>query len=195
MAELHDAIKPFRLQMSQYERRHPWLPLLLDCYALIDLSVAEISKQSGKKIACRKGCSVCCYHVIPLSVIECLGIKFYIQNILKKDIRLLLLKKIHENKSICLFNMDGCCSVYPLRPIACRRYVVAGKCCEMDEDPTVTRPGDVLEPAREYLCHAVEMTLRFYESQNIHIQENEHIFEFYKRQNVKLSSVYESILS
>ena len=195
MATLSDDVKSFRLQMSRYERSNMWLSLLLDCYAMIDFSVSKSIEQSEKKVACYKGCSVCCYQVIPLSTIECMGIKFYVQNILNQRFRSFLIKKFNEHKSICLFNIDDCCIVYSLRPIACRRYIVCSKPCEINEDPIVTRSSDVLESSREHLYCAIEMTLAFYKHQNIHLQDGEHIFDFYKRQNVKLSSVYESIIN
>jgi hypothetical protein len=181
--------------MSHYERCHTWLSLLLDCYAIIDYSVHKSISQSDKKIVCHKGCSVCCYQTIPLSIIESIGIKFYVQTILTEESRLLLVKKFDEYNKICLFIVDDSCIIYPLRPISCRRYIVTSQCCSLNEDPTTTRPNDVLEPSREFLYQSIKITLPFYESQNIHLLENEHIFDFYKRQNVKLSSIYDKILN
>jgi hypothetical protein len=192
---LNNNIKQFRFQMPDHERRHMWLSLLLDCYAIIDYSVHESISQSDKKVVCHKGCSVCCYQTIPLSTIESIGIKFYVQTIPTEESRLLLDKKINKYNKICLFNAKDSCLIYPLRPIACRRYIITSQCCSLNEDPTITRANDVLEPSREYLHQAIKITLPFYESQNIHLLENEHIFDFYKRQNVKLSSIYDKILN
>jgi hypothetical protein len=190
-----DAIKRFRLEMPHYERLHPWLSLLLDCYAIIDLSVADIIKSSNKNIVCSKGCYFCCYQTIPLSTIEVMGIRFYINHILNKESRSFLIKIFTEKIEICLFNIDGCCTVYPFRPIACRRYIISQKCCQMNEDPTINRQDDVLMPSRELLYSAIARTIPFYDSQNIFKLDNEHIFDFYKRNNVKLSSVYDTILN
>jgi hypothetical protein len=181
--------------MPRYEQNYQWLHLLLDCYAVIDLSVAESIAQSKKKPACYKGCSVCCRQKIPLSVIESVGIKFYVDNILTKHKYLQIVKNFDQHNQLCLFNIDNCCIVYPMRPIACRRYIVTSQCCSFDEDPLLSRPGDVLEPSRDYLYQAVKLTLPFYNSQGIPFESNEHIFSFYKKQNVVLSSIYSKILN
>ena len=191
----NDPIEQFRFRIPEHERRHPWLSLLLDCYARIDYSVQQAISESNKKLACHKGCnSLCCCHTIPLSTFEVLGITFYTKTILDKKIHELLINKITKKNKMCLFNVDNCCTIYPLRSIACRRYIIASQCCTANEDPLATRRNDVLEPSREYLYRAIEVTLPFYLSQNIHPHAGEHIFNFYKRQNVVLSSVYDKIL-
>ena len=191
---LSDAIMPFRVRLPRYEHRQSWLPLLLDCYAVIDFSVAEKIKRSEKTVACRKGCSTCCEQIIPLSTLECLGLKFYVQNLLPQKYRGLLLKKFQTRQSMCLFNMAGSCIVYPFRPIACRRYIVCSQACRINEDPMTTRPEDVLLPEREFLYKAIAITLPFYAAQNLYPQENEPVFDFYKRQTVKLAEIYAEII-
>jgi hypothetical protein len=192
---LNDDIKPFRLQLQCYERKHSWLSLLLDCYSIIDFSVDNLISKSDKRVACHKGCSICCHQIIPLSMIESIGIKFYIQEILTESDRSLLINDFSKHKSICLFNVDNCCLVYQMRPISCRRYIITSQCCQFEEDPTTTRPNDVLEPSREYLYQAISLILPFYKSQNICLDHNEHIFDFYKRQNINLSSIYDKMLN
>lgn len=194
MNMLEKNVNKFRFNLYDYENIHSWLSLLLDSYAVVDFSVFTAIENSNKKIVCSKGCSACCYQVIPLSTIESIGIKFYIQNILHQEYRHYVLENFYNNKQICIFNIDDSCAIYPLRPIACRRYLICSKRCNINEDPTITRPTDIITPSREYLYRAIEMTLPFYKSQNIHIMDNEHIFNFYKRNNVKLSSIYEKLI-
>jgi hypothetical protein len=186
---------PYRLRMPHYEQKHPWLPLLLDCYAVIDFSVAASISQSKKAPACYKGCSVCCRQKIPLSVIESLGIKFYVDNILHKHEYSQLIKNFNKSDRLCIFTIDNCCSVYPMRPIACRRYIITSQCCSFNEDALISRPDDVLEPSRDYLYQAIELTLPFYNYQSIHTGNSEDIFNFYKKQCVILSSIYSNILN
>lgn len=195
MNTLDDDIKPFRLKLPHYERNHTWLSLLLDCYSIIDFSVEYCISKSEKKVSCHKGCSICCHQTIPLSTLESMGIKFYVQEILSEADRLLIVNNFNKDKSICLFNIDNCCIVYKMRPISCRRYIITSKCCHFDEDPTTTRPNDILEPSREYLYRAISLTLPFYKSQSIYLRDNENIFDFYKRQNIILSSIYKNILN
>jgi hypothetical protein len=189
-----DEIQSLRLQMSRYERLHPWLTLLLDCYAVIDYSVAEAVARSEKKTACRKGCSACCGQIIPVSIIEASGIKFYIHNILRPQSRLLLAGKSGEHRSACLFNIGNCCTVYPMRPISCRRYIILSQPCSLNEEPLLSRPDDVPEPSREYLYRAVALTLPFYHALGIRRHGDEHVFDFYKRYNVALASIADSLL-
>lgn len=38
------------------------------------------------------------------------------------------------------------CSIYPIKPIACRRYLVSGLQCKAGEDATITRWPDMIIP-------------------------------------------------
>lgn len=194
MMRLNDEIKRFRVRMHRFEHIHTWSASLLDCYAIIDHSVSKAIRESEKQLACHEGCAICCYQPIPLSILECLGIKYYVQNMLDKKIREILLRKTKENNQLCLFNIEGSCVIYPLRPIACRRYLVCSHPCRIGEDPTVTRKDDMLIPSRVSLYQAIAMTLPFYGLQNKnHDQEN--IIKFYMKKNVILSSVYHNIVT
>lgn len=206
MQKLFEEIKPYRVQMKEHEQATPWLSLLFDCYAIIDLSVAKAIKKSGKTPACHEGCTPCCHHIIPLSTLECLGLKWYVQTILDKETQALLRKKMQnrtngqeaenllKHGNLCLFNVNGSCVVYPVRPIACRRYLVAAKACELGEDVLTARPQDMINPVREYFYAAISRTLPFYEALKVPYQRNESPFDFYKRQNVILSEVYAKIV-
>jgi hypothetical protein len=192
---LRDDITPYRLQIPRYEQNHPWLHLLLDCYAVIDFSTAASISQSKKIPACYKGCSFCCNQNIPISIIESVGIKFYIDNILHKPTYSQLINNFNEHNKACLFNIDNCCIIYPMRPISCRRYIITSQCCSFNEDPFLSRPDDVLEPSRDYLYQAVEITLPFYNLQGIYIDNSEDVFNFYKKQSIILSSIYDILLN
>lgn len=212
MQNLPETILPFRVHMKEHEYAHPWLSLLLDCYAVIDFSVAEAIRHAEKKPACHEGCISCCYHLIPLSTLECFGLKWYVRSMLNREQQTMLRRKLQERKKVlqaekvspfeqalkkaelCLFNVNGACLVYALRPIACRRYLVCSKACEIGEDATASRADDVLKPAREYLYMAIRRTLPFYEALNIPCPDRKHLFAFYKQQNVLLSSFYDNIL-
>lgn len=203
MQKLQKEIQPYRVQMKEHERTSPWLSMLFDCYAVIDLSVAKAVAKAEQKPVCHEGCTPCCQHIIPLSTLECLGLKWYVQTILSKENQTLLREKLQKRKNgqvlpthgeLCLFNCNGSCMVYPVRPIACRRFLVAGKACEMGEDTLTMRPQDMIKPAREYLYAAIAKTLPFYTAINIPRQEHEDIFTFYRRQNVILAEIYDKII-
>lgn len=62
----------------------------------------------------------------------------------------------------CPFLAENICRIYPLRPLACRRYLVLGPACAPGEDPTRTRPGDLLRPDPDLLSAALMRTLPWY---------------------------------
>lgn len=194
MDGLSDIIKPFRVHIKRLEQGRPWFSSLLDCYAVIDFSVADATAKSGRDAACRKGCNYCCYHKIPLSTAELMGLKLYAGHVLDAETKNFLAENLKKGGDLCLFNRDGVCTVYPVRPIACRRYVVLGESCLKEELPVVTRPQDALKPSGRLFALAAELTLPFYDVMRIPRMQGESPLDFYKRQNVFLSSVYSAVL-
>ena len=136
--------------------RHPWLVSLLRGYLLLrDCLAADLAKD-GREPVCDRGCDLCCHQPIPVTPPEVVGIA-------------LLLKRhgYPERRSLpppgaCVFLEHGACSIYPLRPVACRRYLVFGRRCAPGEDPTSSRPGDVLRPSKHALLHALRASAAYY---------------------------------
>jgi hypothetical protein len=127
-----------RLHFPEEERRFPWLPMLLDAYAIADTGIAvalrDAEKKQKKKLACGKGCGNCCEH--------------------QRDLPLYP----HE-----LVGIDGSCSIHPMRPIGCRQFNVFTKPCARGEDPYYTRREDVLVPISDYTDRAFAAVLPFYD--------------------------------
>lgn len=191
-----------RLHLDTLERRHPWLPLLLDCYAVVDASVRraidEAASRDGRSPACGSGCSVCCEQPIPATPLEVMGIRLYIQKEMSASLRSAL--RQHQEHSpassvVCRFLMGGACAIYPLRPVACRRYIVLGARCAPGETSTETRPDDMLLPSRAALNHALSLTLPYYAAQGQEVPEHSDAFAFCASQSVMLHSISESLLS
>lgn len=63
----------------------------------------------------------------------------------------------------CPFLRDGCCTIYPARPFACRRFLVFRTRCAYGEDPTATRPDDVFKPSPKKLFETLCLTLPVYQ--------------------------------
>jgi len=72
----------------------------------------------------------------------------------------------HKRGEGCPFLIDSVCSIYPVRPLACRQFNVFGKPCTDGEDPYYTRPEDVLKPREPYLGRALYETTPFYDVYN-----------------------------
>ncbi|MFA5354079.1 MAG: YkgJ family cysteine cluster protein [Thermodesulfovibrionales bacterium] len=161
---------PSRPRFPEDEEKQPWLPLLLDAYAVIDEGVGKaieaVKIRRGAALACSKGCSNCCIALsdIPIYPLEMVGIYWYAVEKLTGDERLILLKNLtgHKPGAPCPFLIEKTCSIHPMRPIACRQFNVFGSPCSDGEDPFHTMRKDVLTPWVEYTNRAFSIMLPFY---------------------------------
>ena len=158
-----------RLQFPDDEQRLPWLPALLDAFAITDTGIAIAIRDAGKKekkqVACGRDCDVCCHQPdIPLYPHELPGLAWYVAEKLTPDIRDRVQKQCrsHQPGSACPFLVDHACAVHPVRPIACRQYNVFTVRCAPGEDPYYTRRADVLVPIADYTDRAFAAVAAFY---------------------------------
>ncbi len=159
-----------RLHFPSDERRLPWLPLLLDAYAIADTGVAMAirnrEKREGKKLACGKGCGNCCVHQtdLPLYPHEIVGIYWYASEKITGPARERLKGRLATMRtgSGCPFLIDDSCIIHPVRPVGCRQFNVFTAPCAAGEDPYFTRRDDVLQPDQEYLDRTFAAVLPFY---------------------------------
>jgi len=159
-----------RLHFPDDEQKLPWLPLLLDAYAIADTGVAvairQEEKKKGKKLACGKGCGNCCSHQkdLPLYSHELVGIYWYVSEEMMQPDRDLLRARLasHSAGAECPFLMQGSCSIHPVRPLGCRQFNVFTKPCEQGEDPYYSRREDVLVPLSDYTDRVFNAVLPFY---------------------------------
>lgn len=160
---------PIRVSFPNDEKRHEWLPMLLNAYYVIDKGISEALKEEfkkGKKLACTKGCSYCCktHETIPVYPLELVGLSWYVTEKIKGHNRDILKKqlKMYKHGDPCPFLINGICSVHPVRPAACRQFNVFGSQCKEGEDPYYTRREDVLKPIKKYIDRAFFIMLPFY---------------------------------
>ena len=164
------AKKPVRQRFPEHERKYNWLSMLLDAYHINDVGIyKELTiekKQRKQKIACHKGCHNCCSKPdVPISEIEIAGISWLSSEIIVDlTLRIRLKKQLRNHKKSlqCPFLVEGVCSIYPVRPIACREYFVFGMPCKQDEQPEGTRPHDVWSPSRNVARKTALKILPFY---------------------------------
>lgn len=159
-----------RLHFPEEEKRIPWLPALLDAFAIADTGVAialrDAVKKEQKKLACAKGCDVCCRQKdIPLYPHELVGIYWFVSEKMTGPERDIVKRQLidHSTGSPCPFLISGSCAVHPVRPIACRQYNVFTTPCGPGEDPYYTRRSDVLVPIEDYTDRAFAAVLPFYQ--------------------------------
>jgi Fe-S-cluster containining protein len=159
-----------RAQRPDIKRRDPLLWQILEAAALLDESLqAELAKEN-RSLACAPGCDSCCYQAIPMSLPEGLGVYSFLR------LAALPLPKHHEtaanhDPNRCLFLREGRCLIYPVRPLACRRFLAFNRPCGRDEDPTLTRPHEVLHPSSKKLFDALCLTLPIYQQLGIAVPE------------------------
>ena len=148
--------KSMRGSYPEDEQKYDWLPMLLDAYGILDRAVSlglnNERRIRNQEVACRKGCSDCCMKPsIPITKVEMAGISWYTSEKLTGEIREQVKNQLlnHLETTKCPFLINTVCSIYPLRPIACRQFHVFGNPCEKGKDPSLTRPKDVWTPGRE----------------------------------------------
>jgi Fe-S-cluster containining protein len=159
-----------RLRFPEEEEKLPWLPMLLDAYAVIDEGVAVAitaeERESGLKLACREGCDNCCRSQtdIPLYPLELVGITWFVTERMTGPGRTTLRDQLrrHVEGDPCPFLLSGSCGIHPVRPVACRQFNVFYEPCEKGEDPYFTRRDEVLTPIQEYTDRAFSLMLPFY---------------------------------
>lgn len=159
-----------RLHFPEDEARLPWLPMLLDAYAVIDkgvsLAVNREKRKGNRRLACSEGCGNCCrtHTDIPLYELELLGIYWYVIEKMKMPLRGVLREQLaaHTAGPPCPFLIDSACSIYSVRPVACRQFMVFTRPCDAGEDPFFTRRSDLLTPIEDFTNQAFFLMLPFY---------------------------------
>ncbi len=136
-----------RVELTEHENNHSWLCLLIDAYAIIDGATSFLFEQEAQKnshCACKVGCHYCCIEPIPASPLESLGLAFAVRFLLNGKEKDLLQKQILEQNGnptwqngTCPFLVNGKCSIYQLRPIACRNYLAFNSPCYLREGGNV----------------------------------------------------------
>ena len=127
------------------------------------------AKNLGLNIPCKKGCSLCCKNLVPLSAPEALWLNeeisrmpVYEQKVLHRSIefarRKLLATKPPDFSGknskqdisnwyaglnlTCPFLAENICDIYKSRPLACREHIVTGTrhCCPGSQNTQILKP-------------------------------------------------------
>jgi Fe-S-cluster containining protein len=115
------------------------------------------------KLACREGCDYCCYPPVSAAVPEVANIVAYILSQLPKPEQQRLQAKVKEayeqtkamtsqqrtsTNLACPYLKEGKCSIYPVRPLACRGYNSISKsaCQKVFEQPEKRHPVPAFVP-------------------------------------------------
>ena len=99
-------------------------------YTAIDGFFLKAPEESKKEIQCKAGCTACCYIDADISGDEATVIINYCkENGIEIDKEYLTKqaavgRKSYSELSRCVFLKDNLCSIYPVRPITCRKHWV-----------------------------------------------------------------------
>ena len=99
-------------------------------YKAIDSFFNSAPEENKKDIQCKAGCTACCFIEIDVSGDEAAVIINYCrENEIEIDREYLTKqaavgRKTYSELSRCVFLKDNLCSIYPVRPVACRKHWV-----------------------------------------------------------------------
>lgn len=143
-----------RKRFQAAESKYKWLSNLLDTFAIADEGVEATRVHqvaAGTPVACSKGCSACCKNPsVPFTEPELLGISWFASEVLAGEARTKVMGQLetHMSRSECPFLVDELCSIYPVRPLICRQFMVLNRPCLPGEQLHETRPEDMIMPQR-----------------------------------------------
>lgn len=158
-----------RLEFPEDEKKYKWLSTLFNAYGIADEVNIDLFKDlaaSGIYIACYKGCDSCCKQSsIPFTEPELLGISWFVSEKLSGPNRGLIKKQLraHETTKRCPFLVDGVCSIYIVRPLACRQFFMAGKPCIDNVDAMNSRLNDIISPPKDGARKVAMKLLEYYD--------------------------------
>ncbi|MEO6540738.1 MAG: YkgJ family cysteine cluster protein, partial [Ferruginibacter sp.] len=101
-----------------------------EVYDAIDGFFVNAPEESKKEIQCKAGCTACCFIDVDVSGDEAaIIIDYCTENGIEVDKVYLTEqaaagRKSYSALSRCVFLKDDLCSIYPVRPIACRKHWV-----------------------------------------------------------------------
>jgi hypothetical protein len=101
-----------------------------EVYKAIDGFFNAAPEENKKDIQCKTGCTACCFIEIDVSGDEAATIINYCrENSIEVDRDYLTKqaavgRKTYSELSRCVFLKDNLCSIYPVRPVACRKHWV-----------------------------------------------------------------------
>lgn len=148
------------------QKKEPILWEVLKAAVFLDKYLANALAREARPLACHAGCGACCHQPIPLTLAELLAIKSFLRFAGMRQVLASSAKGKDEDKeknsSTCMFLQENSCSIYPVRPFACRRYLVFNRPCLMGEDAASSRPQDMLISSQKILFDVLCLTLPVY---------------------------------
>jgi len=133
-----------------------------EVYKAIDNFFDKAPEENKKDITCKPGCTACCFIDVDISFDEVAAIIHYCtENAIEIDKEYLkkqaaVGRKKYSEFSRCVFLKDNMCSIYPVRPVACRKHWVKTDPSLCDFSKNIAHPiGRYIDINTEVLASAV----------------------------------------
>jgi Putative zinc- or iron-chelating domain len=149
-----DQLKKLRIQNRE--------ETIKEVYKAIDNFFTVAPDENKKEIQCKAGCTACCYIDVDISSDEASTIFNYCgENKIEIDSAYLKQqeaagRKTYSSVSRCVFLKENLCSIYPVRPVACRKHWVKTDpaLCDFSEN-TVQQVDGYFDVNTEILASAL----------------------------------------
>ena len=165
----------------------PVAPKIIPLYQRMD----TLMSKSTATIACRENCSYCCYSDLYATPLEVFTVAEHIAAwppAKREQIEQALRDYLNQVKgrdslapmpkdNACVFLDHGRCSIYAIRPFACRQHhsVDVGPCQRAFDDPTSSEKS-VQDPVRVVAATAIQEVHRAYQK---HVGRDTERYEFH----------------
>jgi len=154
-------INGYKDQLSQLRAQNQ-TGTIKEVYKAIDNFFNAAPEENKKEIQCKAGCTACCFIDVDVSVDEAAAIIDYCgENAIEIDKGYLekqaaVGRKKYSELSRCVFLKDDLCSIYPVRPIACRKHWVKTDpaLCDFSKN-IINQVGGYFDVNTEILASAV----------------------------------------
>jgi Fe-S-cluster containining protein len=154
-------LKGYKDQLRNLRAQHT-IATIKEVYKAIDNFFTNAPEENKKGIQCKTGCTACCFIDVDISFDEVDTIINYCrENAIEIDKEYLkkqaaVGRKKYSEVSRCVFLKDNMCSIYPVRPIACRKHWVKTDPSLCDFSRNVSHPvGNYFDINTEILASAV----------------------------------------
>lgn len=127
--QILNLINGYKDQLAQLRRRNR-VGTIKEVYKAIDGFFNKAPVENKKEIQCKEGCTACCFIDVDISGDEAAIIVNYCnENGIEIDREYLTKqaavgRKTYSPLSRCVFLKDNLCTIYAVRPIACRKHWV-----------------------------------------------------------------------
>lgn len=159
--QILNLINGYKDQLAQLRSRDR-VGTIQEVYKAVDRFFDNAPAENKKEIQCKTGCTHCCFIDVDISGDEAAAIvKYCNENGIEIDREYLTKqaavgRKTYSPLSRCVFLKDNLCSIYPVRPIACRKHWVKTdpSLCDFSKN-IINQVGGYFDINSEILASAV----------------------------------------